>query len=151
MLRSLPPTSNTSHRAALRSHYAILIFSNLISASDTNLNPVKFDWNLVDSVLTLKKCIVTLPKMYTVTFGCKKKQKLEDVSAASLPLHAQNFACATEKNVVPKFTNRLSWTLFSLSQIFLYKEKIQGCKQENMYHRKHKYLHILLRETYFSY
>ena len=40
-----------------------------------------------------------------------RKNALEDVSAASLALHAENFASATEKNVVPKFTNRLSWTL----------------------------------------
>ena len=37
-----------------------------------------------------------------------RKNALEDASAASLALHAENFASATEKNVVPKFTNRLS-------------------------------------------
>ena len=50
------------------------------------------------------KCIVTLPEMYTVTCGCEKKS-LEDVTAASLVLHAQNIASATEKDVVPKFTH----------------------------------------------
>ena len=40
-----------------------------------------------------------------------RKNTLEDVSAAILVLHAQNFASATEKNVAPKFNHRLSWTL----------------------------------------
>ena len=40
-----------------------------------------------------------------------RKNVLEDVSAASLALHTQNSACASEKVVVPKFTNRLSWTI----------------------------------------
>ena len=102
-LRFLPPTSNMSHGDVLRSHYVALNCSNLILAPDANWNPVEFDWNSVDSVLMPNKCIITLPKMYTVTFGCKKNA-LEDVSAAS----------ATEKNVVPKFTNRLSWTLHKI-------------------------------------
>ena len=53
-------------------------------------------------------------------------------SAASLARHAQNFAGAMEKNVVPKFTKRLSLTLhkvckykrFSVSQIFQYIDRI---------------------------
>ena len=102
-----------SHGDVLRSHYVVLNCSNLISAPDTNLNHVEFDWNSVDSVLMPNKCIVTLPKMHTATFGCKKNA-LEDVSAASLALHAQNFASATEKNVVPKFANILSWTLHKI-------------------------------------
>ena len=57
----------------LRSHYVILICSSLISAPDSNWNPVEFSWNSVDSVLMPNKCIVTLPEMYTVTWGCKKK------------------------------------------------------------------------------
>ena len=117
-LRSLPPTSNMSRRDDLRPYYVVLNCSNLISAPDTNLNLVEFDWNSVDSVLMPNKCIVTLPKMYTVTFGCKKNG-VEDVSNASLALHAQNFAIATEKNVVPKFTNRLS---LSLHKIRKYKD-----------------------------
>ena len=99
-----------SHEDDLRSYYVVLNCSNLISAPDTNLNLVEFDWNSVDSVLMPNKFIVTLPKMYTVTFGYKKNA-LEDVSAASLTLHAQNFESATKKNAVPKFTNRLSLTL----------------------------------------
>ena len=46
-------------------------------------------------------CIVTL-------------NALEGASAASLALHAQIFASAMEKNVVLKFTNRLSWTLHKI-------------------------------------
>ena len=99
-LRSLLPTSNMSHGNELRSYYVTLNCSNLISAPDTNLNLVEFDWNSVDSVLLPDKFIVTLPKMYT--FGCKKNA-LKDVSAVSLALHAQNFASAMEK----KFTNRI--------------------------------------------
>ena len=41
----------------------------------------------------------------------QEKNALQDVSAASLAFHAQNFASALEKNVVQKFTNRLRWTL----------------------------------------
>ena len=33
-----------------------------------------------------------------------RKDALEDVNAASLVFHAQEFASATEKNVVPNFT-----------------------------------------------
>ena len=81
----------------------------------------------------------SLPKMYTNTFSCKKNG-VEDVSAASLALHAQNFASTTEKNFVPEFTNRLSLTLhkvwFSLSQIFAYMDRIQERIWQNMYQRK---------------
>ena len=56
------------------------------------------------------KCINTLPKMYTVTFGCKRNA-LQDVIAASLAFYVPNITSATEKNVVAKFTNRISWTL----------------------------------------
>ena len=59
-----------SHGHILRSHY-VLICSNLISAQETNFNPVEFGRNSVDSVLMSNKCIVTLPDMYTVTCGCK--------------------------------------------------------------------------------
>ena len=64
-------------------YYVVSDCSNLISAPDTNLNLVEFDWNSVDSVLIPNKFIVTLLKMYT--FGCKKNA-LEDVSAATLAL-----------------------------------------------------------------
>ena len=53
------------------SHYVVLICSNLTLAQDTNLNPVEFGWNSVDSVLMSNKCIVTLPETCTVTYGCK--------------------------------------------------------------------------------
>ena len=39
----------------LRSHYAVLICANLISALDSNLSPVEFGWNSVDSVLIPNK------------------------------------------------------------------------------------------------
>ena len=106
-LRSLTPTSNMSHGDELRSYYVVLNCSYLISAPDINLNLVEFDWNSVDSVLMPNKFIITPSKMYT--FDCKKNA-LEDVSAASLALYAQNIASATEKNVVTKFTNRISLT-----------------------------------------
>ena len=64
-----------SHGDALRTYYVVLNCSNLILAQDINLNLVEFDWNSVDSVLMLNKFIVTVPKMYTVTFGCKKNAK----------------------------------------------------------------------------
>ena len=47
----------------------------------------------------------------TILLVVARKNALEDVSAASLALHAQKFASATEKNVVTKFTSRLSRTL----------------------------------------
>ena len=71
--KPLPPTFNMSHGHILRSHYVHLTFSNLISTSDTNLHPVEFGWNSVDSVLMPNKCIVTLPEMCTITCACKKK------------------------------------------------------------------------------
>ena len=43
-----------------------------MSVPETNLNPVEFAWNSVDSEFLPYKYIVTLPKMYTVTCGCKK-------------------------------------------------------------------------------
>ena len=100
-----------SHGDDLRSYYVILNCSNRMSAPDTNLNLVEFDWNSVDSVLMPNKCIVTLPKMYIVTFGCKKNA-LKYVSAASFALHAQNFVSGRRmENVVSKFTNKLSLTI----------------------------------------
>ena len=70
-LRSLPHTSNMWHGHVLRSNYVVLNCLNLIF--DTSLNLVKLDWNSVDSVLMPNKCIVTLPEMYNITCGCKKK------------------------------------------------------------------------------
>ena len=69
----LPPISNTSHGHILRSLYFDLISSDMISAPETNSNPVEFGRNSVDSVLLPDKCILTLPEMYTVICGCKKK------------------------------------------------------------------------------
>ena len=69
----LPSSSNISHGHIHRSHYVILIYSNLILTPNTNFSPVEFGWNLIDSVLISSKCIVTLPMMYTVTCGYKKK------------------------------------------------------------------------------
>ena len=74
-----------SHGDDLRTYYVVLNCSSLISAPDTNLNLVEFDWNSVDSVWSP----INLSLHYTATFGCKKNA-LEDVSAASLALHAQN-------------------------------------------------------------
>ena len=64
---SLPPTCNMLYRHILRSCYVVLITLDLILAPDTNLNPVEFSWNSVDSVLLSNKYIVILPEMYTVT------------------------------------------------------------------------------------
>ena len=81
-----------------------------------------------------------------------RKNELQDFSVASLTLHAQNFASALEKNVVPKFTNRLSWTLheISLSHIFPYIDSIQGHIRENEHQAKRVYSHILPSLTYFT-
>ena len=50
----------------LRSHYVVLICSNLISAPDTNWNPMEFSCNSsIDSILMPNKCIVKLPEMYS--------------------------------------------------------------------------------------
>ena len=43
-----------------------------------------------------------------------RKTALEDVSAASLVRHQQNYASPMEKNVVPKFTHRLSLTMYKI-------------------------------------
>ena len=71
-LCSLLASSNMSHGHIVRSHYVILIWSNLISTPDSSLNPVEFGWNSVDSVLMPNKYIFTLPEMHIVTCGCKK-------------------------------------------------------------------------------
>ena len=44
----------------------------------------------------------------------QEKNTPEDVSALSLAPHAQNFTSAAKKNVLPKFNNRLSWTLHKI-------------------------------------
>ena len=50
-----------------------------------------------------------------IIFGKKNFLKISiQHSAANLALHAHNFASAIKKNVVPKFTNRLSMTLHNL-------------------------------------
>ena len=74
---SLSPTSNMSRQRILRSHYVVFICSNLISAPDTNCNPVEFSWNLADSVLITNKCIVTLPEMSNVT--CDWKMSMQQI------------------------------------------------------------------------
>ena len=51
-----------------------------------------------------------------------RKNALQDVSAASLALHAQNLAGALEKNVVPKFTSRLSWTFHKIYKCKVFSE-----------------------------
>ena len=51
-----------------------------------------------------------------------RKNALQDVSVASLVLHAQNFESALEKNVVPKFINRLSWTLHKICKYKVFSE-----------------------------
>ena len=43
------------HGHILRSHCVGSIFPNLILALDTNLNPLEFGWNSVDSVLMPNK------------------------------------------------------------------------------------------------
>ena len=68
--RSFSPTSNISQGHILRLLYVNLIFWNLILTPETNLNPVEFGRNSVDSELLSDKCIVTLPEMYTATI-CK--------------------------------------------------------------------------------
>ena len=103
-LRFLPPTSNMSRGDDLRTLCCFKLFKSHIGTRH------QFESSgSCYSVLMPNKFIVTLPKICTVTFGCKKNA-LEDVSAVSLALHAQNFASAREKNVLPKFTNRLSLT-----------------------------------------
>ena len=98
-----------------------------MSAPYINFSLVEFDWNSVDSVLMPNKWIVHCQRC-TLILLAAKKNVVEDVSAASLALHAQNFASTTEKNFMPEFTNRLSLTLhkiwFSLSQIFAYMDRI---------------------------
>ena len=131
--------SKMSHGHILRSNYVILICPNMIPAPGTNLNLVGFGWNSIDSVLMPNKCIATLPQIYTVTCGCKKNP-LEDVCADSLPLHAQNFASATGKNVVPKFTNTLSWALHKMCKckVFLWdKFSCIWTKCKNIYRKIH--------------
>ena len=96
---SLPPTCNMLYRHILRSCYVVLITLDLILAPDTNLNPVEFSWNSVDSVLLSNKYIVILPEMYTVTCGCNKKCTGR-FSAASLTFHGNNFLVATENLVL---------------------------------------------------
>ena len=103
-----------SHGDVLWSHYVILNCSNLMLAPDTNLNSVESNWNSVDSVLMPNKCIIALPKMCTVTFG-SKKNALGDVSISSLALYKQK--SIARENIVPKFTNWLSWALHTNANV----------------------------------
>ena len=59
-----------------------------------------------------------------------------DVNAANLVLHAQYLASATKKNVAPKLTHKLSWTLdkigkyiFSERNLSVYGQKITNSKE----------------------
>ena len=113
-LWSWPPTSNMSHKHILRSHYVVLICSNLISAPDTNLNPAEFGWNSVDSILMPNKCIVTLLEIYTVTCGCKKKCTGRCQCSKFSASCTKFCKWKMEKNAVPKFTNRRSWSLHKI-------------------------------------
>ena len=115
-LLSLSTTPKISQGHILRSHYIVLISTNLIQVPDTNLNPVEFGWNLLDSILMPNKCIVTLPQM--LLHVAVRKHALKDVRADSLVLHAQNFTSATGKNVVSMFTNRLIGTLHKICIFF---------------------------------
>ena len=56
----------------------------------------------------------------TLLLVATRKNALEDISAASLALHAQKFATAPEKKFVPNFTNRFSRTL---QKIWIWKYK----------------------------
>ena len=98
-----------SHGHIRRSHYVILIFTNLISAAGSYLNPVEFGWNSAESVLMPNKYIVTLPEMYTVTCGCKKKLHWKTSVQQVWSLHPHNFASPTEKNVVSKFRDYIRY------------------------------------------
>ena len=135
----LPPTSNMSQGHILRSHYVVLICSNLISAPDTNLNPVEFDWNSVDSVLMPNKCIVALQEMYTVTCGCKKKCTGRCRYSNVWRFFYIILASATEKNIVPKFTNRLTWTLHKICkyQGFLWAKCFRIWRESKNIYRKY--------------
>ena len=65
-------------------------------------------------------------------------------SAASLALHTENFVSATEKNVVPKFTNRLSWTL---NKICKYKGFLKAKFSRILTESKDIYVKIHIREN----
>ena len=96
--------------------------------------------------------------MYTVTFTCKNNT-LEDVSGNSLALHAHNFGTAIEKKVLPKFTNRPSWTWHKISKckgffsakISCIWDRIKEHIMEDMHQRKPLYLHILPSVRNFTY
>ena len=60
------------HEYVLRSDYFVLICSNLISVPETNLNPVEFCWNSVDSLSLPNKYIVTLTEICTARCQCSK-------------------------------------------------------------------------------
>ena len=92
------------HGQVLRSHYVVLICSSLISAQDTNLNPVEFCWNSVDSIINTTILLHYQRCKRKKAAKKPKKTAIEDVSAVNLALHAS----VTEKKVIPKFTNKLS-------------------------------------------
>ena len=49
----------------LRSHYVVLACSNLLSKFEPDLNPVRFAWISLDSLLFPNKPTFALPEMYT--------------------------------------------------------------------------------------
>ena len=74
----------------------------------------------------------------------QEKNALQDVSVASLAFHAQNFASALEKNVVQKFTNRLSWTLHMICK---YKGFVQATFYNIRTQPKDIYTKLCIREN----
>ena len=50
-LSCLPSTSNIVYGQILRLHHVVLVCSNLLSKSEAYLDPARFNWSLVDSVL----------------------------------------------------------------------------------------------------
>ena len=123
----------------LWSNDVVLICLNLISApSDTNLNPAEFGWKSVDSVLVPNKCISLHYQRCTLLLVAARKNALDDVSAASLVLHAQYFSIAMKKNVVPKFTHKLSWKLHKICKykVFLWAKFFNIWAESNDIYRK---------------
>ena len=144
----LPPTSNMSHGHNLGWLYFDLICSNLISVPEINLNPVEFGWNPVDSVFLPNKCIVTLPKMYTVTFGCKKKCTARCQCSKSVSAHFM-------RRILQVHWRRMLYLSLPIDSVghciiyaniqvfsdlhFPYMDRIQGHIRENTYQRKPVY------------
>ena len=115
--------------------FRVLICSNQISAPDTNLNPVKFGWNIVDSVLMPNVSLHY--QRWTLLLVVARKNTLKDVSVDSLTFDEQNFTSATEKNIVPIFTNMdtVGYCIrYANMKVISYMDRILG--------REHPYIHI---------